>query len=130
MENRFDRYDWPTLVNLLADFRSAAEQHEKLAACRQRRPEVREENAAEARVYRRMEREVEGALAKVPKFYECGICGYFHAATWDGDCREDSARQVVESLANIFGRDYWEEVEMPLGDFEARSQRFSPEMEG
>ena len=31
------------------------------------------------------------------QIYECGICGAYHDATWDGDCREDAAR-IMEPL--------------------------------
>jgi hypothetical protein len=46
------------------------------------------------------------------KFYECGICSYYHSALWDGDCREDAARFTVEQLDEKFS--CWLEVEMPL----------------
>jgi hypothetical protein len=30
--------------------------------------------------------------ARHPQFYECGICGAYHRAEWNGDCREDAER--------------------------------------
>lgn len=47
-----------------------------------------------------------------PRFYECGICGTWHNAEWDGDCREDSARFFPEDLDARYGIDGWEEILM------------------
>ena len=30
------------------------------------------------------------------KFYECGSCGFFHPATFYGDCRDDNNRFTIE----------------------------------
>ena len=47
------------------------------------------------------------------RFYECGICGAFHPADWDGDCRDDRHRFEggPEELNALFGEG-WEEVDM------------------
>jgi hypothetical protein len=47
------------------------------------------------------------------EFYECGICSHYHAVTFDGDCREDSARFNSEELDIICGATGWTEVSMP-----------------
>lgn len=53
------------------------------------------------------------------KYYSCGICGHYHKAEWNGDCREDAARFSLDDLP-----DGWEEVPMPgeLGDIRWRKQ--------
>lgn len=49
-----------------------------------------------------------------PQYYECGICGCWHSAQWNGDCREDEARFPGPEVFDILhGRDGWEEVPMP-----------------
>lgn len=54
-----------------------------------------------------------GWLPKRPEFYECGICGSYHPAAWDGDCREDEARFNWEELNDLHGISGWTEVDMP-----------------
>lgn len=57
-----------------------------------------------------------------PKFYECGICGHYHPAGWNGDCREDANRFTQSDLDDKYGQnnrrhdgtDNWEEVPMPV----------------
>lgn len=49
----------------------------------------------------------------LPQFYECGICGAWHSATWDGDCREDAARHFPDDLDVKYGPNGWESVAMP-----------------
>ena len=46
-----------------------------------------------------------------PKFYNCGICGCWHPAEWDGDCREDKNRFALDEIEAKYGEE-WEEVEM------------------
>jgi hypothetical protein len=53
-----------------------------------------------------------------PQFYACGICGAYHPATWDGDCRQDAFRFMSEELDEKYGSHGWEEVEMPGGEDE------------
>lgn len=48
-----------------------------------------------------------------PVFYECGICGHFHSAEWDGDCRQDDARFTADQLDELHGPFEWEEGDMP-----------------
>ena len=31
-------------------------------------------------------------MSKAYQIYECGICGSYHAASWEGDCRENENR--------------------------------------
>jgi hypothetical protein len=31
-------------------------------------------------------------------YYECGCCEMFHAAEWNGDCRQDNARLTLDEL--------------------------------
>jgi hypothetical protein len=53
-----------------------------------------------------------------PRFYACGICGFWHAAEWDGDCRDDAARFTVGQLDILFpdrngdGWPDWREVDV------------------
>ena len=49
----------------------------------------------------------------LPAYYDCGICGHYHAATWDGDCRQDDARHTMEWLDMCHGPAGWREVPMP-----------------
>ena len=49
----------------------------------------------------------------MPEFYECGICGCWHSALWNGDCREDDARFATDKLDEKYGPFGWEAVEMP-----------------
>jgi hypothetical protein len=58
--------------------------------------------------------ELDGKEVK-PKFYECGICGHYHPAEWNGDCREDSNRFTATDLEEKHGKadEGWEEVPMP-----------------
>jgi hypothetical protein len=53
------------------------------------------------------------ALAIKPQYYECGICGSWHSAQWNGDCREDGARFAPDELDAKFGPYSWIEVPMP-----------------
>lgn len=46
-----------------------------------------------------------------PKFYECGICGMYHPASWNGDCRDDANRFDLGDLETLYGDD-WQEVDM------------------
>lgn len=39
-------------------------------------------------------------------FYECGICGHYHPAKFDGDCRDDANRYGTNDLP-----EGWEEVD-------------------
>lgn len=48
-----------------------------------------------------------------PRYYECGICGDYHPADWDGDCREDVARFTANDLDRKHGALGWTEVDMP-----------------
>lgn len=50
--------------------------------------------------------------------YECGICGHYHRAAWNGDCREDAERFTLDDINNLFGNEGsgWEEVPMPGTD--------------
>ena len=60
-----------------------------------------------------------------PSFYECGICGHMHPASWDGDCRDDNNRFTIMELEETFGdiieewdankplKTGWNEVPMP-----------------
>lgn len=48
-----------------------------------------------------------------PEFYDCGICGHYHPAEWDGDCRDDKNRFTGFELDEKYGTDGWEEVDMP-----------------
>jgi hypothetical protein len=52
---------------------------------------------------------------QLPKFYSCGICGHFHPAEWDGDCRDDENRFLLEDIEEKYGEEFvgWQEVEMP-----------------
>lgn len=47
-----------------------------------------------------------------PTYYECGICGHYHNAWWDGDCRENEARTNPERLDDAFGKTGWDMIEM------------------
>jgi hypothetical protein len=49
-----------------------------------------------------------------PKFYACGICGSYHPADWNGDCREDAKRFAPDELDAKYGWDGWEETEIPI----------------
>ncbi len=46
-------------------------------------------------------------------FYQCGICGAYHRAAFDGDCRDDSERFNPEDLP-----EGWTEVSQPGDDDE------------
>ena len=56
-----------------------------------------------------------------PSFYWCGICGYFHPADWNGDCRDDAHRFTSEQLDILFpdknedGWPDWVEVDKEEG---------------
>ncbi len=54
--------------------------------------------------------------ATTRQFYECGICGCYHAIEWNGDCREDAARHAPDELDAKYGGMGWECVEMPTWD--------------
>lgn len=49
---------------------------------------------------------------ELPKYYECGICGSFHSAKWNGDCREDGARFAMDELDEKHGPLGWTEIPM------------------
>ncbi len=66
---------------------------------------TREENAADMAY--------EEAQSKLPKFYECGICGAWHRLEWNGDCREDAARWFPDQIDKLYGAHGWTAVEMP-----------------
>lgn len=51
-----------------------------------------------------------------PTFYECGICGHWHNAMWDGDCREDNARFFSDQLDAKYGPLGWTVIEMDAID--------------
>lgn len=58
------------------------------------------------------------SAASPPTYYECGICGSYHPADWNGDCREDAARFAPDELDAAHGAGPaaglgWEEVDMP-----------------
>lgn len=46
-----------------------------------------------------------------PRYYECGCCGAFHSAEWNGDCRQDDARFAPDELDALHGVYGWVEVE-------------------
>ena len=48
-----------------------------------------------------------------PAYYDCGICGSLHPATWDGDCRDDASRFACDELDTKHGPFGWRESEMP-----------------
>lgn len=54
-----------------------------------------------------------------PKYYPCDICGAWHSADWDGDCREDLARFALDELDARHGPRGWAEVPMPGAEGEA-----------
>lgn len=56
--------------------------------------------------------------SRLPQFYECGICGSMHPASWDGDCRDDNNRLTADELDDKYGSLGWEEVPMPGGEDE------------
>jgi len=49
-----------------------------------------------------------------PMFYNCGICGYYHLTSYDGDCHNDDARWSAGELDDKHGPDGWAEVD-PVG---------------
>ena len=51
-----------------------------------------------------------GLTARLPGYYDCGICGALHCADWRGDCREDSARFDATMLDEKHGADGWQEI--------------------
>lgn len=51
-------------------------------------------------------------MTTLPEYYECGICGHWHPATWDGDCRDDADRLTVEDIEDRHGTG-WQEAPMP-----------------
>lgn len=55
-------------------------------------------------------------MKTLPEYYECGICGGWHSANWNGDCREDAARFNPEDLDKLHGWGGWEHVAMPGGE--------------
>jgi hypothetical protein len=48
---------------------------------------------------------------RIPTYYECGICGCWHDAQWDGDCRDDKARFNIEDIDEKHGYD-WQAIDM------------------
>lgn len=48
-----------------------------------------------------------------PQFYFCGICGEWHPAGSDGDCRDDANRFTYDQLDAKYGVGGWAEVNMP-----------------
>jgi len=50
--------------------------------------------------------ETESDMERV--FYECGCCGAYHPAAWNGDCRDDDNRFMPEDLP-----EGWIEVSQP-----------------
>lgn len=56
---------------------------------------------------------------RLPKFYECGICGHCHPIEWNGDCREDANRFTNQQLDDKYGQNGWEEVPMPTWEDDA-----------
>lgn len=58
-------------------------------------------------------------------FYDCGICGHWHPANWDGDCRDDANRYTSDDLDTRYGSDGWQEVETPRWTAD-NLQRFMP----
>lgn len=55
-----------------------------------------------------------------PAYYECGICGCYHSAQWNGDCRQDDARLNPQDLDERHGPAGWVEVPMPGGEPDVR----------
>lgn len=55
---------------------------------------------------------IDTAECPKPRFYDCGICGAYHSAEWNGDCREDAARLDPNDLDEKYGIDGWEEIDM------------------
>lgn len=53
---------------------------------------------------------------KLLKFYPCGICNCYHPHDWDGDCRDDDNRFMMDELDKKYGWNGWEEVPMPGTD--------------
>lgn len=53
--------------------------------------------------------------AKAVEIYDCGICGHYHRAAWNGDCREDAERFTLDQIEERFGSEGvgWVEVSMP-----------------
>lgn len=51
-----------------------------------------------------------------PTYYDCGICGEWHPADWDGDCRDDANRFMPDQLDELHGEHGWDEVPMPGGE--------------
>ena len=49
------------------------------------------------------------------KFYACDICGAWHPAEWNGDCRDDANRFSTYDLDDKYGPwpDGWEIVSQP-----------------
>lgn len=49
--------------------------------------------------------------------YECGICGCYHPADWDGDCRDDSNRfpdaECFKYLIDMEDVDAWRRSHEP-----------------
>ncbi len=64
-------------------------------------------------------------MPKRKQFYDCGICGAYHPANWDGDCRDDANRFAPDQLDAKYGEDGWEEVPMPTWTSPS-PQRFVP----
>lgn len=60
-----------------------------------------------------------------PTYYECGICGAYHDATWNGDCREDAARVDPDELDARLGINGWRSIDMDdVDNFQAGKMRF------
>jgi hypothetical protein len=55
----------------------------------------------------------EREIMKPTDYYECGICGCYHPANWNRDCRDDENRFNVEELDAMHGAAGWREVPMP-----------------
>lgn len=45
---------------------------------------------------------------KLPRYYECGICGHNHPWDWDGDCRDDVNRFTDQDLDDKHGPEGYE----------------------
>lgn len=58
--------------------------------------------------------ELQSTISGKPRFYSCGICGWYHSASFDGDCRDDSERFTSFDLDMKYGSEGWEEVEIPV----------------
>ena len=57
-------------------------------------------------------RYMHAGLSEKAAYYSCGICGSYHPATWDGDCRDDAARFDSDALDARHG---WNEANCGAG---------------